>query len=167
MTFLCFYRKIHNSSNALSKTVWATSTEKANNQIAAHAQSSTVASVTNPYMMVTARYKTIQWSEISTTKNVPNAKCGYKKLMDVITLTASVDASFATGVATNSIETLAVTGMYGNVMWRLEKFLNQLLSRNHKLPNVTFTLFKNIYFFCPNWFSKPFSAFFSRWSTRL
>ncbi len=70
--------------------------------------------------------------------------------MDVITLTASVDASFAIGVATNSIETPVVTGMYGNVMWRLEKFSNQLLSRNHKLPNVKFALFQNIYFFCPN-----------------
>jgi hypothetical protein len=60
MTFFCFYRKIHNSSNAQRKTVWATLTERANNQNAAHAKKNTAASVTKPYMMVNAKYKTIR-----------------------------------------------------------------------------------------------------------
>jgi hypothetical protein len=60
MTCFCFYKKIHNSSNAQSKTVWDTLTERANNQNAAHAQNNTATSVTKPYMKVNAKYKTIR-----------------------------------------------------------------------------------------------------------
>lgn len=60
MTCLCFYRKIHNSSNAQSKTVWATLTERANNQNVTHVQNNTAASVTKPCMRVNVKYKTIR-----------------------------------------------------------------------------------------------------------
>jgi hypothetical protein len=59
MTFFCFYRKIHNSSNVQSKTVWATLTERANNQNVTHVKNNTAASVTKPCMWVTVKYKMI------------------------------------------------------------------------------------------------------------